>query len=138
MRIAIYLIFFGLVGCASPQLPQGPEADLSKTSMIRLGTEQTEVLNIMGMYPQKTEISDGVTEWHYCATGYGMDEFVAVYFAEEKVVAMKNYQVTEHDSQGIYGHCSKFVKMGTYREPADVKEIRVRYTNTNTKPYYVD
>ena len=67
-----------------------PEADLSKTSMIRLGTEQTEVLKIMGMYPQKTEISDGVTEWHYCATGYGMDEFVAVYFAEEKVVAMKN------------------------------------------------
>ena len=53
------------------------------------------------MYLQKTEISDGVTEWHYCATGYGVDEFVAVYFADKKVVAMKNYQITKDDSRGI-------------------------------------
>ena len=96
-----------VVGCANQQ-PQGPEADLSKTSMIGLGMPQDEVLSNMGMYPQKTEISSGVTEWHYCATGAGIDEFVAVYFADDKVVAMKNYQVTIHDSQGIYGHCSKW------------------------------
>ena len=118
------------------------EAPVSTTRVCVLrqwqATRRTEVLNIMGMCPQKTEISDGVTELHYCATGYGVDEFVAVYFADKKVVAMKNYQVTKDDSRGIFGHCSKFVKMGTYRRPADVKEIRVGYTNTNTKPYYAD
>jgi len=119
-----------MVGCSTYQNADRPEADLSKTVGITAGMNQESVLQIMGLYPQKTEISDGITEWHYCDTGMGMDEFVAIYFSEGKVVAMKNYQATLAEVDGATGHCSMFVKRGNYREPDMVADIRLRYSRT--------
>lgn len=116
------------VGCA--QNMDRPDADLSKTVGITPGMSQESALKIMGLNPQRTEISNGVTEWHYCETGYGVDEFVAIYVSEGEVVAMKNYQVTLADADGASGHCSMFVKRGNYREPDVVADIRLRYSRT--------
>ena len=112
-----------------------PEADLTKTVGIFEGMTQDRVAEVMGMYPLNVELSDGITEWHYCATGISSrregpapDNFVAVYFADSKVIAMSNYQVTEADTDYTYGHCSMFVKRGNYHEPQIVVDMRVRHS----------
>jgi len=76
--------------------------------------------------PMKAEFSRSVEEWHFCNTGYGEDEFVAVFFADGEVIAMKPYTVTISDTRGATGSCEKFVKMGNYREPDSVREYRLR------------
>ena len=71
-----------------------------------------------------SEFSKGVEEFHYCATGMGSDDFVAFFFKDGKVVSKTTYNVTISDIGGVTGHCSKFVKRGTYRTPDNVVEIR--------------
>ena len=60
----------------------------------------------------------------YSATGMGSDDFVAFFFKDGKVVSKTTYNVTISDTGGVTGHCSKFVKRGTYRTPDNVVEIR--------------
>ena len=74
--------------------------------------------------PQASEFDKGVEEFHYCKTGIGSDKFVSFFFADGKVVSKTSYTVTEVDVGYTYGHCSKFVKRGTYRTPDRVVEIR--------------
>lgn len=90
------------------------------------GMTMDEVVSIMGT-PCASELSKGVTEWHYCTTGINADEFVAVFFKEGKLIAVKNYTVTLQDTGGVSGSCRKFIKRGTYREPDVVVAIRSRY-----------
>jgi hypothetical protein len=85
-----------------------------------------EVQKIMGV-PCASELSKGVTEWHYCSTGFNADEYVAVFFEKGLLIAIKNYTVTVVDVGGISGHCSNFIKRGTYQEPDVVVAIRSRY-----------
>ena len=73
---------------------------------------------------QASEFDKGVEEFHYCRTGLGSDKFVSFFFADGKVVSKTSYTVTEVDVGYTYGHCSKFVKRGTYRTPDRVVEIR--------------
>jgi len=84
-----------------------------------------EVKAIMGS-PTKSDFSQNVEEWHYCKTGLEADEFLALFFFEGKLVAKKNYTVTLSDAGGATGSCDKFIKRGTYREPDNVTEIRLR------------
>jgi len=80
----------------------------------------------MGGRPVKAEFSKNIEEWHFCNTGYGSDEFIAVYFADGGLIAMKPYTVTLRDAGGATGTCDIFVKMGNYREPSTVREYRLR------------
>lgn len=57
----------------------------------------------------------------------GADEFVALFFFDDKLLAKKNYTVTLQDTRGITGSCEKFIEMGNYREPDNVTEIRIPY-----------
>lgn len=86
---------------------------------------KSEVESIMGQ-PTKSDFKDNVEEWHYCRTGLGSDEFLALFFYEGKLIEKLNYTVTMADTRGVAGACSKFIKRGNYREPDRVIEIRMR------------
>lgn len=86
---------------------------------------KAEVEAIMGA-PVKSDFKQNVEEWHYCKTGMSADEFLALFFYEGKLIEKLNYTVTLADTRGAYGSCSKFIKMGNYREPDKVIELRMR------------
>ena len=118
-KLLIIVLPFMLVAC-------GTTGALSKSYRLYEGMTMDEVVNLMGE-PCASELSKGVTEWHYCTTGINADEFVAVFFKEGKLIAVKNYTVTLQDTGGVSGSCRKFIKRGTYREPDVVVAIRSRY-----------
>lgn len=118
-KLFILVLPFILVGC-------GSTGALSKSYRLYEGMTMDEVVNLMGE-PCASELSKGVTEWHYCTTGIMSDEFVAVFFKDAKVIAVKNYTVTQQDVGNASGPCRRFIKRGTYREPDVVIAIRSRY-----------
>ena len=103
----------------------GVNQRLDNALLISPGMTKEKVIAIMGAKPVKTEFSGAVEEWHYCKTGRRADQFVAVFFTEGRAVAMRPYTVTLSDAKGATGSCEIFVKMGNYREPAEVRELRV-------------
>ena len=62
----------------------------------------------------------------------GSDEFIALFFFEGKLIEKLNYTVTLADAGGATGSCEKFIKMGNYREPNKVIEIRMRWKNPSS------
>ncbi len=119
--IAAIISVSAVMGCARNNVQQ----QLQNALLISPGMTKQEVLEVMGGQPVKSEFSGAVEEWHYCKTGYGSDEFIAVFFSEGITVAMRPYTVTLKDAKGATGSCEKFIKMGSYREPSEVKELRV-------------
>lgn len=99
---------------------------MSQSYLLSEGMTMLQVQEIMGV-PCASELSKGVTEWHYCSTGFNADEFVACFFEDGKLIAIKNYTVTIADTGGVGGSCNKFIKRGTYQEPDVVIAIRSRY-----------
>ena len=119
----VWLLAAGLtvVGCGH----QGHQQNLGASRMISPGMSKQQVLNVMGEQPVKTEFYGKVEEWHYCKTGGGPHQFIALFFSENKTIAMRPYTVTKSDTKGSMGSCEIFVKMGNYREPDEVKELRL-------------
>ena len=103
----------------------GIQQNLSVSYKLHEGMTKQEAEAIMGA-PVKSDFYKNVEEWHYCKTGQMADEFIALFFYEGKLIAKKNYTVTVADTRGVYGSCEKFIKMGNYREPEVVVEIRSR------------
>lgn len=115
--ILILTLLFVACGSTSP---------LSQSFRLYEGMTMDQVIEIMGT-PCASELSQGVTEWHYCSTGYMADEFVAIFFQDGKIIAVKNYTVTQTDVGDVGGPCKLFIKRGTYREPDVVVSVRSRY-----------
>jgi len=68
-----------------------------------------------------------VEELHYCYTNTSVfegDDFLAFFFINSEVVALKRYLVTFADTNSE-GDCSKFVRMGNYSVPDSISEIRL-------------
>lgn len=103
----------------------GVQQNLSVSYKLHKGMSKSEVEAIMGG-PIKSDFYKNVEEWHYCRTGMQADEFIALFFYEGKLIAKKNYTVTLADARGVTGSFDKFIKMGNYREPDIVVEIRNR------------
>lgn len=80
------------------------------------GMTKEQVVEILGL-PIKQEFERHVDEWHYCRTGISTDEFLSLFFYENKLIALKNYTVTTSDVPGAYGSCENFIKRGTYSIP---------------------
>ena len=112
--ITAAIVLVGLYGCGTQKM-------VDQSFLLSPGMGKQDVLTTMGK-PVKNEFDRGIEEWHYCNTGWASDEYIAVFFDEGKVVAMKPYTVT-----GMGGFCGSFVKMGNYSEPDIVGEIRVKY-----------
>ena len=120
IRFAALIIVFSLfISC-------GVQQQLSTSYKLNPGMTKSEVESIMGP-PVKSDFYKNVEEWHYCKTGMSADEFIALFFNDGKLIEKKNYAVTLADTNGATGSCQKFIKMGNYREPDVVKEIRLKY-----------
>lgn len=103
----------------------GVQQKLSVSYKLSPGMTKSEVEAIMGS-PTKSDFKQSVEEWHYCKTGMSSDEFLALFFHDGKLIEKLNYTVTLADTRGATGSCSKFIKMGNYREPDKVVELRMR------------
>lgn len=103
----------------------GVQQNLSVSYQLSPGMTKSEAEAIMGP-PVKSDFHQKVEEWHYCKTGMNSDEFLALFFYEGKLIEKLNYTVTLADTRGVTGSCSKFIKMGNYREPDRVIEIKMR------------
>ncbi|MFZ6052554.1 outer membrane protein assembly factor BamE domain-containing protein [Halocola ammonii] len=103
----------------------GLQQNLSASHLLSPGMTKAEVQQIMGP-PAKSDFSQNIEEWHYCKTGMNSDEFLALFFFEGELIEKMNYAVTISDTRGATGSCEKFIKMGNYREPDQVLEIRMR------------
>lgn len=121
--ITIYIITLILFSCGVSQ--NYLQQNLEVSYQLNPGMSKVEVQQIMGP-PAKSDFSKNVEEWHYCKTGTGSDEFIALFFFEGKLIEKLNYTVTIADTRGATGSCEKFIKMGNYREPNKVIEIRMR------------
>lgn len=116
--ILFFVIVFLLATC-------GVQQNLSVSYRLSPGMTKAEVEVIMGP-PVKSDFYKNVEEWHYCKTGMNSDEFLALFFFDGKLIEKLNYTVTLADTRGATGSCEKFIKMGNYREPDRVIEIRLR------------
>ncbi len=76
--------------------------------------------------PVMRDFYKNVDEWHYCKTGSRTDEFIALFFYKGKLIEKVNYLVTLSDVGVMRGSCKKFIKMGNYRVPFKVLEIRMK------------
>lgn len=103
----------------------GVQQKLSVSYRLTQGMTKDEVEKIMGA-PIKSDFKKNVEEWHYCKTGLSSDEFLSLFFYDGKLVEKINYSVTIADTRGETGSCEKFIKMGNYREPDRVIELRMR------------
>jgi hypothetical protein len=115
-KILILILALTIVSCG---------ANLKASYKLSPNMTKEEVEKIMGQ-PTKSDFKDNVEEWHYCRTGLGSDEFLALFFHNGKLIEKLNYTVTMADTRGVAGACSKFIKRGNYREPDSVIEIRMR------------
>ena len=122
-------IIIGFSSCA-PSLKQRMNSythnPLQESYRLNNGMTKQEVTSILGQ-PIKSDFYKNVDEWFYCNTGVGGDEHLAVFFYEGKLIAKKNYVVTIQDVNGQRGSCEWFIKRGNYREPDEVKEIRLKF-----------
>jgi len=109
MRAISFLLNLGisaLAGCATIESTQQPVERIARLSP---GMSKQEVTHVMGS-PVRTEFSGAREAWHFCRTGAGSDEFAVVLFADGRVSAARNYNVTLADTGGATGDCSKFVR----------------------------
>lgn len=117
-NIVFLFLLICIVGC-------GLQQKLTLSNRLTSGMSKDEVEKIMGA-PVKSDFKKNVEEWHYCRTGTMTDEFLSLFFYDGKLVEKLNYSVTLADTRGAYGSCEKFIKMGNYREPDRVIELRMR------------
>ncbi len=121
------MVFYIVVSIASSLIFNAcyTSQNLKTSYKLSEGMTKEEVEGIMGS-PIKSDFYKGVEEWHYCSTGQMSDEFLALFFYKGELIEKRNYTVTAADTRGIYGSCETFIKMGNYREPDAVTEIRLR------------
>jgi outer membrane protein assembly factor BamE (lipoprotein component of BamABCDE complex) len=121
MKSIFFLLFLCfLFSCTVTQ------QNLNASHQLNPGMTKDEVVNVMGS-PIMSDFYKNVEEWHYCKTGFNSDQYLALFFHQGKLVAKKSYTVTLNDTRGVSGSCENFTKRGNYREPDEVKEIRLVY-----------
>ena len=105
----------------SPQETHNGKNILYNSYSLASGMTKVEVKNVMGA-PVATLMVHDIDEWHYCMTVSTQDHFVAVYFKQETLIDQIQYQVSLRDTGGVTGHCSQFVRQGSYEVPVTVTE----------------
>lgn len=110
-----------LVGC-------GVSQNIEQSFMVSLGMTKREVIVTMGDNPVASGFNGRAEEWHYCKTGSnGVSRYVASYFDQGRVFAMKPYSVVEAAEGGnSFVACQNFVMKDDYREAGVVREYRLK------------
>ncbi len=126
---SITLIFtIILSSCSTTKLlSRYTQQPIEQSFKLQSGISKEEVVAILGQ-PIKSDFYKNIDEWFYCKTGLGGDQHLALFFYDGKLIAKKNYVVTLQDVEGATGSCEWFIKRGSYKEPDEVKEIRLKYT----------
>lgn len=115
-RILIVLFVAVLASCGSTKMNQAYR--------LEPGMTKAQVIEIMGA-PMRSDFDRNVEEWHYCRTQMDSETFLALYFVDGILLTKTNYTVTE-ENRGSLGSCTQFIKMGNYRVPDAVIEVRER------------
>lgn len=115
-KLLFLLLVATLASCGS--------AKMNQAYRLEPGMTKAQVIEIMGE-PMKSDFDRNVEEWHYCRTQLDSETFLALYFVDGKLLTKTNYTVTE-ENIGSIGSCSQFIKMGNYKVPDVVVEIRER------------
>ena len=86
-----------------------------------LGIDKAQIIAEIGapIYSEKSALTE---EAHYCRTGEG-DEFLVLFYFEEKLMAKANYHVSRDDVGGRWGDCKEFVKEGSYAIPLVIEAL---------------
>jgi CHAT domain-containing protein/outer membrane protein assembly factor BamE (lipoprotein component of BamABCDE complex) len=104
-KILFTISILFLTGCAIMYTQQ----PIQNSFKLSPGMTKNEVQQIMG-HPAKSEFSGSMMVWHYCRTGYKVDNHVSVFFDNDKVTQVKNYSVTIRDTGGVTGDCTNFIR----------------------------
>jgi outer membrane protein assembly factor BamE (lipoprotein component of BamABCDE complex) len=127
MTRVLLLLLIIISGCNTTKLlSRYTQQPIEQSNKLNNGMSKEEVISILGQ-PIKSDFYKNVDEWFYCKTGMGGDEHLALFFFDGKLIAKKNYVVTIQDVDGASGSCEWFIKRGSYREPDEVKQIRINY-----------
>ena len=100
---------------------------LSNSLSLKPSMTSEQVLQIMGN-PVLRDFYNEIEEWTYCRTGtigFSQDRFLALFFYENKLVALKNYSSSYKNYSSSYGvgDCKSFARTGTYQIPSVVTRI---------------
>ncbi len=130
MRHLVLLALAALFGACASTSSSLPVPDLENAQYLEKGMSMVRVLDFMGN-PNKTEISRDLEEWHYCAPeichGEGCqqeDQYVALFFFRDSLIAFTEYSVSTRSNRTIYGSCESSIKRGSYEEPPEVGVAR--------------
>ena len=128
MKKLILILMVGslFIGCSTIIMTY---QDLAVSSNVKAGMTTDEVRNILGE-SFISELDRNVEEWHYCKTArlYTKDEFLVVFFVDNKLVAKKFY----FSKDMAWDECQSSVKKGDYKVPSEVQAIWDK--NTPTPP----
>jgi len=105
------------------------QQDIRKAMTVSYGADVASVKGLLGE-PAVREVTGSREEWHYCQTGSTVDEYVAISFDDQKVVAVGYYNVSWLDlafhyvkqpteqliDVGGMGDCRLTVRWGTYAQ----------------------
>ena len=132
MKLSSWLGILILLGSCSASSPTPRRQSLSASIRLSPGMTMDQARFVMGT-PNKTEIWKQVEEWHYCTEGsceyegcHAVDQFVALFFHKQTLVASTEYSVSPLDTDGQKDSCENSIKMGDYLEPYQVTELRLR------------
>jgi hypothetical protein len=117
--IYVFVLIFVLASCKVNQ-------HIEKSEDLRPGMTMEEVEEEMYNDPIKTDFYKNIVECHYCNTSKRASEYVVLYFLDGKLYEKRNYSVLSNEIKGNRGSCEKFVKMGNFKEPNTITEIRLK------------
>ena len=122
IKLVVPVLLLLLVSCYGTYYTR---TDMTKGLLLSPEMSKSKVIEVMGQ-PILSDFSEGVEEWHYCNTGTGGDQYIALWFHDGKLVEKLNYTVTASSGGGT-GDCKLFVKRGTYVVPDVVVTLRAGY-----------
>ena len=115
--LSLIAAIFMLASCAKMYTQQ----PTNNIPFIDVDMNSKQVLDIMGV-PAKTEFNDSSRIFHYCSTGYNVDDFAVIILVSGKVVTAKNYTLTTKDVNEESGDCRGFIKSVSLQESSIGKD----------------
>lgn len=98
--------------------------EFSEKLMPNMTMEQ--VKKIMYRNPIKSDFYQNIVECHYCNSSSRGAEYVVLYYKDGLLFEKRNYSVLRKEVKGSLGSCEKYVKMGNFKEPDSISEIRLK------------
>jgi len=125
MKKLILFVVFITFSCKTPQYVIDENIWWNKNLLLNMGMNKQNVINTFGM-PFVSNFENGVEEWHYCKNsgGYRTYQYIALYFKDDKLITKSNYTVTGEEYPSLVGGCRQFIKLGSYRVPDEIIELR--------------